>query len=526
MLVHPQFDPVALSLGPVQIHWYGLTYLVAFGLFLWLASRRVRYPWLAEAGWTRRDVEDLLFYGVVGVVVGGRIGYALFYKPGHYAAHPLEVLAVWQGGMSFHGGLLGVLAAMALFARSRSRTFLQVTDVIAPCVPTGLASGRIGNFINGELWGRAADPSLPWAMVFPQSGSDMPRHPSQLYQFALEGLLLFVLLWWYASKPRATGMVSGAFLFGYGMLPLHRRILPRARQLPRPARIGPEPGPMAEPADDRRRHRPVVVGARARRPRNMSAMRQIFLDTETTGLNAEGGDRIIEIGCVEMIGRRLTGDNRHFYLNPQPAQPPRCAARARPDRGVPGRQAAVRGRGRRFAGLSGGCRVGDPQRALRHRLSRRGIASLCRKPRVAEVAAQVTDSLLMAREMFPGKSNSLDALCKRLEVDNSSRALHGALLDAGLLAEVYICMTRGQGSLVIEEGEARDAAGGVETIDLSGFELPIILPSDEEMAAHRALLAEIARASSGQAALAGRSGIIRSLSGRRRRRHSGRLAQR
>ncbi len=218
MLVHPQFDPVAIALGPVQIHWYGLTYLVAFGLFMWLAARRVRYPWFAAAGWTRRDVEDLLFYGVVGVVVGGRIGYALFYKFDHYLAHPLEVLAVWKGGMSFHGGLLGVLVAMALFARSRKRTFLQVTDLIAPCVPTGLASGRIGNFINGELWGRAADPSLPWAMVFPQSSSNIARHPSQLYQFALEGMLLFVLLWWYASKPRHTGQVSGAFLVGYGVL--------------------------------------------------------------------------------------------------------------------------------------------------------------------------------------------------------------------------------------------------------------------------------------------------------------------
>ena len=218
MLVHPQFDPVAIALGPLQIHWYGLTYLAAFGLFLWLAARRVRYPWLAKAGWTRRDVEDLLFYGVIGVILGGRIGYALFYKFDHYITHPLEVLAVWKGGMSFHGGLLGVLGAMALFARSRKRTFLQVTDLIAPCVPTGLASGRIGNFINGELWGRAADPSLPWAMVFPQSGTDIPRHPSQLYQFALEGILLFVLLWWYASKPRHTGQVSGAFLVGYGCL--------------------------------------------------------------------------------------------------------------------------------------------------------------------------------------------------------------------------------------------------------------------------------------------------------------------
>ncbi|AKJ28413.1 prolipoprotein diacylglyceryl transferase [Caldimonas brevitalea] len=216
MLVHPQFDPVALKLGPLAIHWYGLTYLVAFGLFLWLASLRVRQPWYTQAGWTRRDVEDLLFYGVLGVVVGGRLGYVLFYKPGYYLSHPLEVFAVWQGGMAFHGGMLGVLVAMALFARVRGRRFFDVTDVIAPCVPTGLASGRIGNFINGELWGRPADPGLPWAMVFPQSGSEVPRHPSPLYQFALEGLLLFVLLWLYARKPRATGQVSGAFLFGYG----------------------------------------------------------------------------------------------------------------------------------------------------------------------------------------------------------------------------------------------------------------------------------------------------------------------
>jgi phosphatidylglycerol---prolipoprotein diacylglyceryl transferase len=216
MLVHPQFDPVALSLGPVQIHWYGLTYLVAFGLFLWLARRRVQLPHFAHAGWSARDVEDLLFYGVLGVVVGGRIGYALFYKPGQYLANPLEILMVWKGGMSFHGGLLGVIAAMAFFARQRQRSFLEVTDLIAPCVPTGLASGRIGNFINGELWGRAADPSLPWAMVFPQSGTAIARHPSQLYQFALEGLLLFALLWWYGRRQRRLGQVSGAFLIGYG----------------------------------------------------------------------------------------------------------------------------------------------------------------------------------------------------------------------------------------------------------------------------------------------------------------------
>ncbi len=218
MLGHPQFDPIALKLGPIAIHWYGLTYLVAFGLFLWLASLRVQQPPFARRGWTRRDVEDLLFFGVLGVVIGGRLGYVLFYKPGYYAANPLEIFAVWKGGMAFHGGLLGVLGAMALFAWKRQRHFLEVTDLIAPCVPTGLASGRMGNFINGELWGRAADPSLPWAMVFPQSGSELPRHPSQLYQFALEGLLLFVVLWWYAKAPRKLGQVSGAFLIGYGVL--------------------------------------------------------------------------------------------------------------------------------------------------------------------------------------------------------------------------------------------------------------------------------------------------------------------
>ena len=217
MLVHPQFNAVAVQIGPVAIHWYGLTYLVAFGLFLWLASLRVRQRQYAAAGWQRSDVEDLLFFGVLGVVLGGRLGYVLFYKPGYYAQHLFEVLAVWKGGMSFHGGLLGVIAAMAVFAILRKRQFLEVTDLIAPCVPTGLASGRVGNFINGELWGRVADPSLPWAMVFPQSGSDVPRHPSQLYQIALEGLLLFVLLWLYARKPRRTGQVSGAFLVGYGI---------------------------------------------------------------------------------------------------------------------------------------------------------------------------------------------------------------------------------------------------------------------------------------------------------------------
>ena len=222
MLVHPQFDPIAIDLSklglPVAVHWYGITYLVAFGLFLYLAVRRSRLPHFAATGWTRRDVEDLLFFGVLGTVIGGRLGYVLFYKPGYYAVHPLEIFAVWKGGMAFHGGLLGVMAALALFAHLRKRRFLEVTDLVAPCVPTGFAAGRIGNFINGELWGRFADPALPWAMVFPQSGSPLPRHPSQLYQFALEGLLLFVVLWVYGRKKRGLGQVSGAFLMGYGVL--------------------------------------------------------------------------------------------------------------------------------------------------------------------------------------------------------------------------------------------------------------------------------------------------------------------
>lgn len=219
MLIHPQIDPVALQLGPLAIHWYGLTYLVAFGLFLWLASVRLKHEPFASVReplpWSRRDVEDILFLGVMGVVVGGRVGYCLFYKPAYYLSHPLEVFAVWQGGMSFHGGLIGVVVAMVWYARSRQRKFLDVMDFVAPCVPTGLASGRVGNFINGELWGRVADPSLPWAMVF-QGAGEAPRHPSQIYQFLLEGLLLFALLWLYARKPRARGRVSAMFLVGYG----------------------------------------------------------------------------------------------------------------------------------------------------------------------------------------------------------------------------------------------------------------------------------------------------------------------
>ncbi|MBX3657968.1 MAG: prolipoprotein diacylglyceryl transferase [Ramlibacter sp.] len=222
MLTYTPINPVALQLGPVAIHWYGLTYLAAFGLFLFLGLKRLRHePFASVTGagaWSRKDVEDMLFLGVLGVVLGGRLGYCLFYKPGYYLSHPFEIFAVWHGGMSFHGGLLGVILAQWWFAHSRGKPFLQVMDFLAPCVPTGLAAGRVGNFINGELWGRFSSPDLPWGMVFPQSGSMLPRHPSQVYQFLLEGLLLFVLLWLYARKPRRQGQVAAAFLMGYGVL--------------------------------------------------------------------------------------------------------------------------------------------------------------------------------------------------------------------------------------------------------------------------------------------------------------------
>ena len=222
MLTHPKFDPIALQIGPLAIHWYGLMYLVAFGLFLFLAYRRLRHEPYASitgpAAWSRKDIEDMLFLGVLGTVIGGRLGYVLFYKPEFYLANPLQALYVWQGGMSFHGGMLGVIASQVWFARSRGKPFWQVMDFIAPCVPAGLAAGRLGNFINGELWGRAADPSLPWAMVFPQSGTAIPRHPSQIYQFLLEGLLLFVILWLYARKERKPAQVSAVFLVGYGAM--------------------------------------------------------------------------------------------------------------------------------------------------------------------------------------------------------------------------------------------------------------------------------------------------------------------
>lgn len=211
MLIHPQFDPVAISIGPLAIRWYGLMYLLAFLMLLLLGRLRIKqHP---EWGWNIKQLDDVLFYGVIGVVLGGRLGYVLFYKFSYYLAHPIEIFYVWQGGMSFHGGFLGVIFALWLFSRRERKPWLAITDFIAPLVPLGLGAGRIGNFINGELWGRYTD--LPWGMVFPQV-DNLPRHPSQLYEFGLEGLALFVLLWLYSAKPRPMGAVSGLFLVGYG----------------------------------------------------------------------------------------------------------------------------------------------------------------------------------------------------------------------------------------------------------------------------------------------------------------------
>ena len=213
MLLHPQFDPVAFSLGPLSVRWYGLMYLLAFVQFILLGRQRIK----TRPGFiTVEQLDDLLFYGMLGVIIGGRLGQVLFYEPTYFLAHPLEIFAVWKGGMSFHGGFLGVLFAMLLWAKKNQLAWLDITDFIAPLVPLGLAAGRVGNFINGELWGRVADPSLPWAMIFPQSGDMLPRHPSQFYHVGLEGVALFAILWLYTSKPRQRGAASGVLLIGYG----------------------------------------------------------------------------------------------------------------------------------------------------------------------------------------------------------------------------------------------------------------------------------------------------------------------
>ncbi len=212
MLIYPDIDPVAISLGPVKVHWYGLMYLFGF-LGAWIYGvQRSKQLW---RGWTRKMVEDIIFFGALGVILGGRLGYTLFYGFSGFIENPLSIFYIWQGGMSFHGGMLGVFIALYWYGRKHGMGFFEVSDFIAPWVPLGLGLGRIGNFINGELVGRVADPDLPWAMVFPFV-DQLPRHPSQLYQALTEGLLLFLILWWYSRKPRPVMAVSAVFMFCYG----------------------------------------------------------------------------------------------------------------------------------------------------------------------------------------------------------------------------------------------------------------------------------------------------------------------
>jgi phosphatidylglycerol:prolipoprotein diacylglycerol transferase len=213
MLPYPQIDPVAIRIGPISVYWYGIMYLVGFGGGWWLGRLRARDAW---RGWRREQVDDLVFFIVLGVLLGGRVGYVLFYDFGDFLADPISLFKVWQGGMSFHGGLIGVILAMALFARRRGTTFFNVADFVAPLVPIGLGAGRIGNFINGRLWGKETD--LPWGMIFPDPrAGGVPRHPSQLYEVLLEGVVLFVVLWLFSKRPRPTMAVSALFLFLYGV---------------------------------------------------------------------------------------------------------------------------------------------------------------------------------------------------------------------------------------------------------------------------------------------------------------------
>lgn len=209
MLSYPDIDPVAIQLGPLTVHWYGLMYVVGF-IGAWLLGRQRAH----RLGLTKDDISDMLFYGALGVVVGGRVGYALFYGMDRLLDNPLWLFQVWDGGMSFHGGLIGVLLAAWLFARKHGLAFFQMTDFVAPLVPVGLGAGRIGNFINHELPGRVTD--LPWGMPFPGMGPE-PRHPSSLYEALLEGLVLFAILWVVSAKPRQRGMISGLFLLLYGV---------------------------------------------------------------------------------------------------------------------------------------------------------------------------------------------------------------------------------------------------------------------------------------------------------------------
>ena len=206
MLTYPEIDPIALAIGPVRIHWYGLTYVVGFIAAWWLARLRAKAP---GSTWRPIDVDDLIFFAAIGVIAGGRLGWVLFYGFDAFLENPLSLFRIWEGGMSFHGGLIGVMSAIALFAYRRGRNIADVFDFTAPLPAIGLFSGRIGNFINGELWGKPTD--LPWGMLV----NGEVRHPSQLYEAALEGLVLFAIVWWFTSKPRARLAPSGLFLVAY-----------------------------------------------------------------------------------------------------------------------------------------------------------------------------------------------------------------------------------------------------------------------------------------------------------------------